>query len=275
MSKKKHADHAGGHGWFVTFADLMSLLMSFFVILAAFSTQDKEKMKMIAGSMRDAFGMQETPAQAAIIEVNGLPVRGFTENVSRLETAPATNRPGPIKDELDSGPLRASRDFRFASAAASLRQALQDLPDIGELSRNIMIEERPNGLAFQLMDQDGRSMFAEGTKQPYERTRRVLQAIAPALAKLPFRLAISGHTSSTAKVAPGSSDGAWELSADRANVVRTILATNGVPADLFESVSGRADMDPMFPDDPYLAANRRITVLLMQEPPPVPVTLRP
>ena len=58
MAKKKRGDaHGGGHGWFVTFADLMGLMMSFFVMLVAFSTMDNNKLKIVAGSMRDAFGM--------------------------------------------------------------------------------------------------------------------------------------------------------------------------------------------------------------------------
>ncbi len=59
MAKKKRGDaHGGGHGWFVTFADLMGLMMSFFVMLVAFSTMDNNKLKIVAGSMRDAFGVQ-------------------------------------------------------------------------------------------------------------------------------------------------------------------------------------------------------------------------
>ena len=63
MAKKKRGDaHGGGHGWFVTFADLMGLMMSFFVMLVAFSTQDQQKLKIVAGSMRDAFGVQTAVA---------------------------------------------------------------------------------------------------------------------------------------------------------------------------------------------------------------------
>lgn len=267
--KKKHEEHGGGHGWFVTFADLMSLLMSFFVVVVAFSTQDKDKMKMIAGSMRDAFGMQERPAQAAIIEVDGLPVRGRTKNVAQAQPDDMTIRPGPIDDQIERGPLKMGRDFVFATAAATLRQALQDMPEIAELSRHIMVEQRPDGVALQLMDQDGRSMFAEGSKLPYERTRRILSAVAPALRSLPQRIRISGHASSTVRAAQPEY-GLWELTADRANAVRAILAQNGVPADRFYSVEGKADTEPMFPDDPYIAANRRVTILLMTEAPPVP-----
>ena len=58
MAKKKREEAHGGHGWFVTFADLMALLLAFFVMLVAFSSQDKDKLKIVAGSMREAFGVQ-------------------------------------------------------------------------------------------------------------------------------------------------------------------------------------------------------------------------
>jgi len=273
MARKKHG-HAGGHGWYVTFADLMGLLMSFFVMLVAFSTQDKLKMHMIAGSMRDAFGVQQTPSQAAIIEINGIPVRGFTKNLLQSDPEDATNRPGPIAKELDRKPPKGAPDVRLATAAASLRQALQDMPDVAALSRQVMVEERPDGLALQLMDQDGRSMFAEGSKQPYPRIRTVLKAVAPALKQAPFRISIIGHTAAS-KTPADPDHGPWELSADRANAVRALLVQDGVPASRFYSVVGRSDTDPLFPDNPYLAANRRVTILLTQEAPSLPPGLSP
>jgi chemotaxis protein MotB len=75
MARRKEAGHGGGHGWFVTFADLMGLLVSFFVMLVAFSTQDQAKLQVVAGSMRDAFGVQDRVRYSGIIEVLGLPTR--------------------------------------------------------------------------------------------------------------------------------------------------------------------------------------------------------
>ena len=76
MAKKKRGDaHGGGHGWFVTFADLMGLMMSFFVMLVAFSTMDNNKLKIVAGSMRDAFGVQTNVRYSGIVESDGLPTR--------------------------------------------------------------------------------------------------------------------------------------------------------------------------------------------------------
>ena len=85
--KKKHEEHAGGHGWFVTFADLMGLLLAFFVMLVASSTQDKQKLKIMAGSMRDAFGTQNVNRFAGIVEIDGIPTR------PRLKNADKTIRP--------------------------------------------------------------------------------------------------------------------------------------------------------------------------------------
>ena len=69
MAKKKRGGaHTGGHGWFVTFADLMGLMLSFFVMLVAFSSMDNNKLKIVAGSMRDAFGVQTNVRYSGIIE---------------------------------------------------------------------------------------------------------------------------------------------------------------------------------------------------------------
>ena len=77
--KKKDAAHGGGHGWFVTFADLMGLLVAFFVMLVASSTQDKKRLQIVAGSMREAFGTQ-IKRQAGILEIDGLPTRPRLRN---------------------------------------------------------------------------------------------------------------------------------------------------------------------------------------------------
>jgi chemotaxis protein MotB len=80
------------------------------------------------------------------------------------------------------------------SAAASIRQALQNMPEFAEVSRNILIEATKEGVNVSLMDQDGRSMFPEGSVHPYERTRRVLEALTPTLRRLQNRLSVTGHT---------------------------------------------------------------------------------
>jgi chemotaxis protein MotB len=275
MAKKKRGGHAGGHGWFVTFADLMALMMSFFVMLVAFSTQDQQKLQIVAGSMRDAFGVQSQVRLSGVVEVDGLPSRPKLKNAEKVDPSEVSDYATPDEKERQrQHGAKLKTDRAFALAAASLRQAMQDMPELTEVSKSIMIEETRQGLNIEIADQDGRSMFPEGSKEPYDRTRRLLQKMATPLKALPNRISISGHTSAS-RAAPKLGYGPWELSADRANVVRQILETEGIAASRFFMVAGRADSQPLFTDDPYIAANRRVTITLMQEEPPLPVGFKP
>jgi chemotaxis protein MotB len=276
MAKKKRGDaHGGGHGWFVTFADLMGLMMSFFVMLVAFSTMDNNKLKIVAGSMRDAFGTQTEVRYSGIVESDGLPTRPKLKNTAHIQ--PEESSANPTPDEQESSQKDGARlkvDREFALASASLRQALQDMPELTEVSKHIMFEETKQGLNLEIVDQDGRSMFADGSKVPYDRTRRLIEKLAAPLKATPLRVSIVGHTS--AGFVPTRSDyGAFDLSADRANVVRQILEREGLPPAHIFAVSGKADSQPLFPDDPTLSANRRVTITLMRESPPLPPGLRP
>jgi chemotaxis protein MotB len=274
MAKRKEG-HGGGHGWFVTFADLMGLLVSFFVMLVAFSTQDSAKLQVVAGSMRDAFGVQDKVRYSGIIEVLGLPTRPKLKNAAHIDPKEASATPSPDEhDRQRSFGARFKQDRDFALASASLRQALQDMPELSEASKNIMFEETKEGFNIEIVDQDGRSMFADGSKEPYERTRKLIQKIAPALKAMPYRVSITGHTA-TSKVPAKPGYGAWELSADRANAVRQILAGEGLPSGHIFMVAGKADTDPLFADNPSMSPNRRVTITLMKEAPPIPANFTP
>jgi chemotaxis protein MotB len=249
--------------------------VSFFVMLVAFSNQDQQKLQIVAGSMRDAFGVQQNVRYSGIIEVPGLPTRPRLKNAAHIPPEEASATPTP--DEHDRNRAvgaRLKEDRAFALAAASLRQALQDMPELTEISKHIVIEESKDGLNIEIVDQDGRSMFPEGSKEPYERTRRLIEKLSTPLKTTPYRLRITGHTAAT-KTPPRPGYGPWELSADRANSVRRILEEEGVPTVQFMEVGGKADTQPLFPDDPYIAANRRVTITLMREEPPIPMDFQP
>src|ERR687887_1311926 len=196
MAKKKRGDaHGGGHGWFVTFADLMGLMMSFFVMLVAFSTQDAQKLKIVAGSMREAFGVQTQSRFSGIVETDGIPTRPKLKNTDHISPEESSNTPTPDEKErsqINGAKLKVDREFALASA--SLRQALQDMPELTEMSKHIMFEETKQGLNLEIVDQDGRSMFADGSKVPYDRTRRLIQKLAAPLKATPLRVSIVGHT---------------------------------------------------------------------------------
>jgi chemotaxis protein MotB len=274
MSKRRGAPHTVGHGWYVTFADLMGLLVAFFVMLVAFSNQDQQKLQIVAGSMRDAFGVQQ-PRFSGVIEAQGLPTRPRLKNAAHIPPEEASQTPTPDEgDRKRNFGAKLNDDRAFALASASLRQALQDSPELAEISKHIMVEETKQGLNIEIVDQDGRSMFPEGSKEPFERTRKLVQRLATPLKATPYRIAITGHTSAT-RIPPKAGYGPWDLSADRANAVRQILEREGFPPANIFMVAGKADSQPLFPDDAYIAANRRVTITLMREEPPLPLDFKP
>lgn len=283
MARKKKG-HGGGHGWFVTFADLMGLLMSFFVVVAAFSNQDKVKLAKVAGSMREAFGVARDSRLAGVVEISGVQNKDFLKDITPLsdsqdiaianERRDQFRRQGPELTTTDNEKTSEAKSRQFATAAATLRQALQDLPEIASLSQNIIFEETPDGLAIQLVDQDGRSMFPEGSRFPYERTRQALQALGPALTRLPNPIAIVGHTSAR-RVVGRSGYTNWDLSSERANAVRQVLSESGLPNERIAGVTGKADTEPYVLNNPFATPNSRVTILIQPGSPPLPRNLKP
>lgn len=284
MAKKKAGGGSDIPEWLVTFADLMSILVCFFVLIISFSIQDEQKLQVVSGSMRDAFGVRTVEFKAGMIEIQGVPVRDYVKKVTN-EAVPIHSdfanenhnkrqKQGPEANTHDIEETDIEKPRQFATAAASLRQALQELPEITELSKSIIIDEDEKGLNIRLVDQDGRSMFPSGSKYPYEHLRLILSKMAPVLRAMPNRIQITGHTTAAQ---PGMNPGytAWELSSDRANATRQILGEFGIHTDQIHSVIGKADTEPFFPNDPFFAANRRIEILLMQDQPPLPVDLKP
>ena len=283
--RKKHGS-GGGHGaaWVVTFADLVSLLMAFFVMLLSFSVQDQQKLAEASGSMKDAFGIVTARDKAGVIERYGNPERDFLRNVGTARSDGSTQFATVDHRDAESQGQEANtyvhertdteREAQFALAAASLKQAWQDLPDITSISDNLILQPTRDGLDIIIADQTGKAMFPEGSKYPFELTRKAIAAMAPALQKLPNQISISGDTAAGTKY-PNPRYGRWELSFDRANVTRQILEEFGLSGSRVERVVGRADTDPFFPNDPYLAANQRVTITVLYDKPPVPAGLVP
>jgi chemotaxis protein MotB len=145
---------------------------------------------------------------------------------------------------------------------------MQDMPELAELSKQIIVDQTPEGLRIQLVDQEGRSMFNEGSATPNDRAKVLLAAVARVVRQLPNRVTIAGHTSAVPGGRPQSGD--WALSSARADAARQVLQAAGVDPDRIYQVAGKASSDPLYPDDPLLPGNRRITITLLREAPVLP-----
>jgi chemotaxis protein MotB len=292
VKKHEHAHHGGA--WKIAYADFVTAMMAFFLLLWLISMTTPEQKKGLADYFAPASISETTSGAGGVLAGNAFDAQGAKTSDSATDQNPglaqartkglATLNDGTGQLGLSSGndetknalekPIESDFAAAFEGAAASIRQAWQASPNLSDIQDKLRIEESKDGLDIQIIDDVGRPMFAEGSKYPFEQTRAAIAAIAPVLQKLPNQIRISGHT------AAGSTYddpryGAWELSSDRANVVRQILHEFGLSDDHVQSVVGRAASDPLLPSDPYLSANQRITITLLNAAPPVPPDLKP
>jgi len=295
MIKKVKKVIGGGHhggAWKVAYADFVTAMMAFFLLMWLINTTSPQQKRGIADYFAPASVSQSTSGSGGILAGTALGEDGAKQNGSQATIeqlappAPPSTRDagqstkGGGAANLDTASDQALRDAlnkrddaAFESAAQSLRQAMQDMPELAELSKQILIDQTPEGLRIQLVDQEGRSMFEPGSTKPNDRARILLQAVAKIVQRLPNRVTISGHTSANANGSKSAGD--WQLSSARADASRQVMEAAGVDPDRIYQVAGKAASDPLFPDDPTLPGNRRIAIVLLRDKPVLPPDHQP
>ena len=282
---KKVAGH-GHHGgaWKVAYADFVTAMMAFFLLMWLINTTDPEQKRGIAEYFAPASVSQTTSGSGGILGGTALGQDGSKSagaNSVITQLAPEAPDNAPPEAGQNSNLAAASEEelreeiakrdaAEFASAAESLRQAMQSMPELAELSKQLIIDQTPEGLRIQLVDQEGRSMFDANATRPNARAQLLLRAVAKVIVQLPNRISITGHTSAQPGSSRASGANDWTLSAERANGSRLVLQGAGVDPDRVYSVAGKAGSDPLYPDDPSLAGNRRIAIVLLREAPVLP-----
>lgn len=289
---KKITKVAGGHhggAWKVAYADFVTAMMAFFLLMWLINTTTPEQKRGIADYFAPASVSPSTsgsgqPFGGTTPGQDGVQGNGDASMVRRLaptvpqdseeseqatpaSTSESTETPQVTQSAMAQAQQRRE-DALFQSAAMSLRQAMQSMPELAELSNQVIMDVTPEGLRIQLIDQEGRPMFQPGVAEPNPRAVTLLNAIAAIADRLPNRLSISGHTDSGPA---GSGDYTnWNLSADRANAARAVLQEAGINDDRIYDVRGKAGSEPLYPDDPYMPGNRRISIVLLREAPILP-----
>jgi chemotaxis protein MotB len=280
--KKVAGGHHGG-AWKVAYADFVTAMMAFFLLMWLINTSSPEQKRGIADYFAPASVSASTSGSGGILGGtalgnDGAMQRGSTPlfeqptTTAQTTTAQDSAAQAGAASETDQSAAEAAMAQReaneFQQAEMSLRQALQDMPELAELSRNIIVDQTPEGLRIQLVDQEGRPMFDPASTQPNDRARILLRAVAQVVQALPNRIIISGHTDAAPNPDPKNSN--WELSSGRANAARRVITEAGLGEDRISQVVGKAGLDPLFPDDPYQAANRRIAIVLQRASSPLP-----
>ena len=260
--------------WLITYADLMTLLVCFFVLIISFSIQDEAKMQIVAGSIREAFGVAQERRFAGDVKLDGVPEtrqpgaimpvatpsgEGLSETLSAKPAAGMDGRKGAYDN------AEADRR-RFEAVREKLEHAILLRPIAKDANDAITINLTQEGLQVLMVDSAGRAMFAPGAAEPTPEAKALLEETARALKPLANRIFIDAHADATGTGAYSP----FDLTAARANAARRVIEAAGFPAKRIAGVTGRGDAFPLYPEDPYAPGNRRIEITLEPAAPLLP-----
>jgi chemotaxis protein MotB len=280
INKGGHAAHGGA--WKVAYADFVTAMMAFFLLLWLLNSASQEQLEGISNYFApisissstsgsgEMFGGKVMGEEGAMPDVTSRPSVVMDMPPPKAGSggdAPETDKPTekePVTDEATAEATMAKKEEeQFKEAEGAMREAMKTVPQLQQLAKSLLIDNTPEGLRIQIVDQEGLAMFPGGSADMYPRTRKVLELVSKVIMSMPQKVAIAGHTDATKFVSQGGYSN-WELSADRANASRRVLLNLGVPVKRIARVVGMAANEPLLTDDPANARNRRISLTLLR-----------
>ena len=266
----KAAGHHGG-AWKVAYADFVTAMMAFFLLLWLLNVTTDEQRNAISNYFDPTHPKVSENVSGAGGVMGGLSMStegSMASNVQNL-TLPQSSRPSASKPsakalEKAKEELRKKEEEKFKEAEKKIKEEIEKDPELKALSKNLMIDMTAEGLRIQIVDQDGEPMFASGSAQMFDKTRKLMEKVTQVILALPNEVSIRGHTDSV-PYGPGAEYTNWELSTDRANASRRVLLATGMPKERLNNVVGKADKEHLFPETPADARNRRISIILLKE----------
>jgi chemotaxis protein MotB len=250
IKKIKKVSGGGHHGgsWKVAYADFVTAMMAFFLLLWLVTMVSPEKRPAVAAyfkyfSIFDASGTSFLDKQAAILTQQ-------SQSEEKIEPELEGSKAALSSKEGD-----ATDPEKFQKA---IKQAIENR--LGDIKDQIIVDTFKDGVRIQLVDKEGKPMFDVGSAKPTPLALRILQVIAENIKSTTNPIAIEGHTDSLAYKTSNYSN--WELSTERALTARKIIEQMGIDPSRLKSIAGYADTVPLVPDNPKDPRNRRISILL-------------
>ena len=264
IKKGGHAAHGGA--WKIAYADFVTAMMAFFLLMWLLGSTSKGDLKGLSDYFSSPLKVAMTGGSGAGSSPTVLPGGGadLTQTVGQQHQGESAD---PLKKRraLELAKAEAARQDarRLAALSAKISAAISNNAKLRQYSNQIRLETTPDGLQIQIVDDQGRPMFTSGSAivQPY--MREILREIGAALNGVENRISLDGHTDQTPF--PGGQRGYsnWELSADRANASRRELVDAGMPEDKLLRVTGLASSTLLEPENPTAPINRRISILVL------------
>ncbi len=250
IKKKKKAGHGGHHGgaWKIAYADFVTAMMAFFLMMWLLNMSSPEKRARLALYFK----------YFSLFEESGISFMGKSSEVF----SQAGQGLGRMDDSQgEQGGEEVPPDQIKNKMAEAVRSILGE-----QLGQQVLFQLEDGGIRIQIVDVEGRSMFALGKPDLTGTAKKILGVIAEQVKDLPYRFTVEGHTDSYGFEGKNGYTN-WELSADRANAARRALVEHGIKPSRFDKVVGYADALPFIRDNPVDPRNRRISIFLANPAP--------
>jgi chemotaxis protein MotB len=265
VKKVIEAGHAAHHGgaWKVAYADFVTAMMAFFLLMWLLGMTDEEKRKGIADYFtptlveykQNSAGSNGFFGGDSLISKDNYPHKA-TQTGNRSIVIPKSATGGP-----EAGDTIAQDRQRFEALKKALEQRIANDPELRALKPNVRMIETREGLRIDLVDEANFSMFDLSTDGLLPRARKLIGAVARVIEGVPNEVIVRGHTDAL-PYASGRTTNNWTLSTARAEATRAALAQSGLNADRFARIEGVADREPYVPADRYDPRNRRMSIVL-------------
>ena len=264
--KKVIIQEAGHHGgaWKVAYADFVTAMMAFFLLLWLLGSTDDEQRRGLADYFTPTLvKMKEQSAGSngllggsSITEVDSYPNAGGQTGTQAL-TIPRDATGGPKEGAVPSAAFARAEVLR-----KTIAKKLEKSPDVAHLLSQVRVMPVPQGIKIDLVDDADFSMFTLGTTVLTSEAEQLLSAIASVVAPKGEAMIVRGHTDAL-RWRPGVLANNWSLSAGRAEATRQALMRNGIVETRFSKIEGVADREPLLPKSPNDPRNRRMSILLL------------
>ncbi len=258
IKKGAHGHHGGA--WKLAYADFVTAMMAFFLLMWLLGSSTKAQLKGIADYFNNPYHVSMSGGQTSGDTTSVL--KGGGPDVAR--DAGHFNL-GDEKMKRNSVKRGGTDVDALEQLNRKLQKAINVSPLLKQYKDQLKIDFTRDGLRIQIVDALNRPMFPLGSGKLEPHAQKILAQITPLIAKLPNKITLIGHTDATPFSSPTSEYTNWELSSDRANAARRAMVASGLPPDHVLRVSGMASVAPFDPDDPRAPVNRRIAILVLNE----------